>query len=568
MAANPSGVTGAAYAAFGALLWLALVFLPAPAVMAVILLGAVFMIFDFKPQYFIMLIIASIPFETSRDLAGSFTVYTTEGILFAGAAAWGLKLLKHGFKRLASRVPLIAVAVFFSCIAASFLVSEDLAASIKQFVRWLEIFIVYLIAADTLNEENMFLTANAVVITGFITACPGMAQALMSGFDYRKTVSFFGAHDPYAGYLCLVMPVLISMYLNEEGVSKRLFYGIASIVMFTVLCATFSRGGLAGFTAAYAVLIVFNQNRRRKRLFKAGVALIFIFCAVMFSMPGKFEQPGLPAIKKSERIMKILSNYSVRVRLNYWKTALKTVKEKPLLGAGLGNYQAVHRKHGHTLISEGDEWFGDTIANLRTVAPNAGYLVSMDYKVLDGNIGEDDFIELIKYSPDKKVLFKTCYPNVIIFGQSDGWAQLKGVLRTTTAEKELKDIKLRWAHNEKATVLFKNVTITPREENLAAVEPDYSFFHMHNLYLQILVESGIVGLSGLVYMFLVNLIAAAKNILRLRGSVTAVSMLAAGCLAGACGFMVHSFVDILLTHSIGLLFGILLGVAIAAGREK
>ena len=97
MAANPSGVTGAAYAAFGALLWLALVFLPAPAVMAVILLGAVFMIFDFKPQYFIMLIIASIPFETSRDLAGSFTVYTTEGILFAGAAAWGEE--RSGFLR-------------------------------------------------------------------------------------------------------------------------------------------------------------------------------------------------------------------------------------------------------------------------------------------------------------------------------------------------------------------------------------------------------------------------------------------------------------------------------------
>ena len=40
-----------------------------------------------------------------------------------------------------------------------------------------------------------------------------------------------------------------------------------------------------------------------------------------------------------------------------------------------------------------------------------------------------------------------------------------------------------------------------------------------------------------------------------------------GCLCGMIAFLVHSFVDILFTHSIGVLFGIIIGIAVVLGRE-
>ncbi len=568
------------YLTAGIILRLSMSFMPGWVTAVVMVIGTLIMIFKFNPEMILLLIILSVPFEVSLDILGKFTVYTTEALILMSCLAW-LALLPSGRKiKLPGKKLTVSICVFFGTLLLSWLFTKDLSASVKQTVRWGEVFFVYIFVVNFLNEKTKTkFVVYSIIITGLVTAFIGIYQFFASGFDFREVVSLFGCYDPYAGYLGLIVVMTLTLLVHEKSRLKKPWFGIIFSVLFLTQVATFSRGGWSGLIIAFSVLLILTKPNIRKRLVYIGIAMLTAYILVMAAMPSFFKQPGLPSLSKTERIFSALSNYSVRVRFTYWKAALKSIKEYPLFGIGAGNYQYVHKKYGVTLTSISNGWFGETIVNLEELNPNTNYRVSLEYRVEQGDTGDNDFLELIQFQGTSKRVFQTHYPNVIIFKHNRNWTKLEGTLFTGTSLESLSDVKLRWAHNEKAVVQFRNVKLFRQtgEGELLPVKVDYNYFHLHNLYLQQFVETGIIGLAALLYLLLAHYGFIIKNLLQAKklsvdNTVSEEGndyrfVIGLGCLCGVTAFLVHSFVDILFTHSIGVLFGIILGIAVTMGSE-
>ncbi len=554
------------YPVTGLALWLSMNFLPGWMTVVILIAGAAMMIIDFHPEMFLLLLIVAVPFEVKQDVIGSFTIHTTEGILFMGVITWLWLVIKKNKIKLPDKKLTVSAGVFFFAVILSLFFTESFTVSVKQAVRWLEIFAVYFFVISFISEgRKLEFIIKFIVIMGLLTALTGLYQFVNNGFDFRSTVSLFGNYDPFAGYLGLIIPLTLVMFLRKNSIPGKLWSGVIFFVLLFALAATFSRGGWVGGVAAFIPLIVFSRSSVRKQLLYTGAAILVVFLLVLKIMPSTFQQPGLRDIQKSNRLVVGLADYSVRKRLEYWKSAIESIKEKPLLGTGIGNYQRVHRKYGITLISDADFWAGDEITTLKKLEPNIFYSISMEYRVVQGDIGCNDFIEMIKYADTgESRVFETPYPNVIMLRHNNEWTPLEGAIHTTTRQDLLSGIKLRWAHDQKSSVKFRNLKVVPdKGGNPAPVELDYSYFHLHSLYIQLLVETGVIGLAAFLYFVIIHLKFLLVGLRNAGSSETGNNYIfGLGCLCGVIAFLTHSFVDILMTHSIGVSFAMILGIAV------
>jgi O-antigen ligase len=85
--------------------------------------------------------------------------------------------------------------------------------------------------------------------------------------------------------------------------------------------------------------------------------------------------------------------------------------------------------------------------------------------------------------------------------------------------------------------------------------PDYYLsLHLHNLYLQILVETGIIGLLGFLFFCWYNLWYGMKQMFLINDNQ--IFTIKLGLFCGIIAFLLHNTVDVLIAHNIGVLFGL------------
>jgi len=91
----------------------------------------------------------------------------------------------------------------------------------------------------------------------------------------------------------------------------------------------------------------------------------------------------------------------------------------------------------------------------------------------------------------------------------------------------------------------------------------YLKMHLHNLYLQILVETGIIGLISFIILILYHLriLVQIKKI-----NINSIETLGIGC--GLISFFVHNFTDVLITHNINIILGIWLGALLVLTKSE
>ena len=555
------------YLLVGLSLYLSMYFLHGWVTAAIIVAGAIFMALNFNPELLIFLLILSVPFEIPQDIIGSFTIYTTEAILLMGIAAW---LVNSRKLTLPEKKLVISSCLFLAGLALSFLVTRNFEVSIKQTVRWLEVFVVYMLVINFFKEmKTITRILNFLLATVLLISVIALVQFAVSGFDFRAVTGTFGHHSPLSGYIGLMLPFALVMFIRENNIGRKSVYGAVFFILLTAMVAGFSRGGWAGFLMACIYIYFSCQAEFRKQLAVIIAVIVILTAGGLLIMPRVFEQAGFASIQKSKRLLDISDDPSVKLRISFWKSAMECIRDNALFGVGIGNYRYVYEKYGMTRLSYGEIWRGDRIVTCKTINPNSIVKVALDYKVVGGNIALD-FLELMKFDKNKNIAFVTFVPNVISLVPCDGWRHIEGTFNIVSA-KELKDVDLRWAHNNSYAMIFKNIRIynslSGEPDSFIPVAYDYAVEHLHNLYLQLWVETGTAGLMAFIWFIITHLfylLKAAKN-------KNQNNMLIIGCSAGIIAFLIHNSFDILFVHSIGIVFSILLGIAVvsaASATEK
>lgn len=201
------------------------------------LLGSVVLVFGImlvavvliEPRWGLYLLPFTVPFGSIREISvGPATVGGTEALLGLFLAAW----LARGVARRDIRLTLppltIPFAIWYGIMLLSLLNSSSLADSLKELIKWAEVFAVYAIAAQELRRRDIAIVIGTTLAAGTLAAAEGIYQSIfrvgpdgflfpLAGRIWLRAYGRFIQPNPYAGYLGLVLPLGYSLLAVAVG---------------------------------------------------------------------------------------------------------------------------------------------------------------------------------------------------------------------------------------------------------------------------------------------------------------------------------------------------------------
>ncbi|MBN2190089.1 MAG: O-antigen ligase family protein [Candidatus Aureabacteria bacterium] len=296
------------------------------------------------PDYILVAILIAVSVFAPAAL-GAMRPWSGAFLRMLGAALFvlfGLSVFRKG-EILFNRLDLTALLFLFYCLIwLCFAPVKYFAAG--EFLNVLNYFFLFFVSERLLAGKK---TANIYFIGLLLSVLFVSSYGLI---DYFKgTDSVFGILRPvqYHGrlggtYVCpnhcsgffeitffLFLSCLFTRKINT-GYKIIIGYILALVVLSLFLCK--SRGGLAGMLIGIITFSVFVV-RERKKNFLLGLSIILI---VVIIMSIAFS----PLI--IQRFSNLSSDTSVNTRITIWKDTLRLIKQKPLLGFGLGSYKWVY----------------------------------------------------------------------------------------------------------------------------------------------------------------------------------------------------------------------------------
>lgn len=268
----------------------------------------------------------------------------------------------------------------------------------KEILKWLELILVYLYVTSThFTRRQVLLLAVLVVGSGAVEALWGLKQFLTSdgpGFykigPFLRSYGHFGQPNPFAGYLGLVLPLGVTLFLAGLGLPRP--YGLGTYVpaswwtlpqrliskvypvrllpwpvvwvlslpnerllvlggvgaIAAAIVTSLSRGAWLGILIALLVLMALWGPRLRRWVIPIILAMgAFVWLVQSGFLPGGFTDrflAGLDQYRIFDVRYEILSpqNWAVMERMAHWQAAWYMFLDHPWLGVGVGNYPAAY----------------------------------------------------------------------------------------------------------------------------------------------------------------------------------------------------------------------------------
>lgn len=195
-----------------------------------------------------------------------------------------------------------------------------------------------------------------VVIAGTLATAYGIAQNYGIDFirwnptTYSAARMFGSLGNPnfLAAYGLMTLPVAWMFFIINQRVSSKLLFLMMTVTMAVAIFFTKSRGAVYGLAvemlvfAAYLVYDYLHSGRlvqENKRWL-----VVFAVMACLTLLAPQVRQTVKTTIGRTLNTLNV-SEIKMTPRLYIWKSALKMIKDKPLLGSGLDTFQITFPKY-------------------------------------------------------------------------------------------------------------------------------------------------------------------------------------------------------------------------------
>ena len=292
--------------------------------------------------------------ETSLKL---FTI-----ILFS---SWILRIMNIGnlsWKRNKINLPIF---LFIFLMTISLLNSQTILVSLRDYIIWISYFFIYFLLINNIDSEQINSFIKLFFITSFIVAIYTLIQYY--GLDpYLKETniltSTLGQKNWISNYLSMIFPLIFTFFLLEGIKKNKIVYFLLLSMIYTTLMICQSRGIWISIiiTDILAIYIIFKFNLLKifheNKKWLALLLLTFLTITIIYSTDNLLNKS---AITVTERAMSTFDEQdpSINTRLLIWKTTFEMIKDKLLLGSGIGtfkinylNYQAKYLKSNPNYI--------------------------------------------------------------------------------------------------------------------------------------------------------------------------------------------------------------------------
>ncbi|MBU0534341.1 MAG: O-antigen ligase family protein [Candidatus Omnitrophica bacterium] len=163
----------------------------------------------------------------------------------------------------------------------------------------------------------------------------------MSRLNTDRAFSTFLYPNTLATFLMMVFPfsIFCAIFYSKTGAHKShvlAVRGLSFILSLLILFAfmlTFSKGGTVVLILSWLLFLLFKVPKSRKIIAVIGFVFLLAF-TIFYVYNDDYIESKLQPVKASSR-----------VRGEYWRAGLEMLKEKPLVGFGLGSFGRIYAKY-------------------------------------------------------------------------------------------------------------------------------------------------------------------------------------------------------------------------------
>lgn len=235
------------------------------------------------------------------------------------------------------------------------------------YVTLVHIFMLMLVMGSVMQTDKLwsyfFHTSIAVA---FLVAVYGLGQqaGIFEGGRARVD-SKLGNAAYMAVYMLFHIFFIYLLMIRSKVTLHRVLYAFTGIVLAYTLLQTGTRGTFLGLVGGSVVAVGYialfaSRYPHLRRYAIGGMAVLVVLGAGFFAVR---ESSIIPQSSPLARIANINIEKDLTVRTKIWSMAYEGVKERPILGWGLGNFNFVFNKYYRADIWNQEQWF-DRVHNI------------------------------------------------------------------------------------------------------------------------------------------------------------------------------------------------------------
>lgn len=224
-------------------------------------------------------------------------------------------------------------------VTTSSFTTQNISISLGAFFfKTLEYLLIFIIIAEIINTRRQIINILITIfVSSLIVGFDGIYQQI-TGYDFFrhfplyadvKVSAAFQFSNNLGTYLATVIPISFSLILFK-ATNKKCRFILSALSLLLVICLLLSqaRGAWLGFILGFLLVSLFSG----KKNFLLAVSLLIIF-AISASLFGNIY------IKEQiKSFMHLRTDQSTSDRMIMWKTALRMLADRPILGQGLGTF--------------------------------------------------------------------------------------------------------------------------------------------------------------------------------------------------------------------------------------
>lgn len=262
-----------------------------------------------------------------------------QSMVLAAAVIWQMRGMRNCSLGVPGGMVSPLILTFAVLLVVSIFGSISIHATIRELLNVFSYILVFLMVADMKgNRREPLLVLACLMISGLVVGAVGIREYLMSfrtaGPNWRIFSTFFNP-DYLAGFLALVLPVMLGWFLSSTSSSVSGISGLAGLFTLGALLLTGSRfGAVAGFIGIVACLIFAGVSGSMKKPQKKRLLILLV--------PGLIAVAAMagPLIHKLSASHGVKAEmYSLQFRLFAWKGTAHMAMANPINGTGLGTFE-------------------------------------------------------------------------------------------------------------------------------------------------------------------------------------------------------------------------------------
>ena len=226
------------------------------------------------------------------------------------------------------KIPISRPYLLFLVIAlATISISPNKVLSVREWSRFLSIYILYILIADMAKDEkDIKRIIQAIFISSVVPLIVGSYQIFKAGGRYSWTAdvtqikSMFVTPNGYAAYLALLSSILIVFTLYSRSKWRSTWFLLVGGVMLINLLFTYVRAPIVGLLVA---ILIIGALKNKK------IWIVFPFLAILIYF--------YPTLLGRFNLLLNRSTYeagSLMWRFRHWQGTIGSIVSSPLVGHG------------------------------------------------------------------------------------------------------------------------------------------------------------------------------------------------------------------------------------------